>query len=816
MKMLKRLFTVGVLFVLVNAARAATHTLTLNTNGNGSVARNPTNAFYPEGAVVTITALPASGWSFNSWSGDASGSVNPLNVTMDADKVITANFLPIPSYTLTVNVTGSGSVAPSSGTFASNTVVSLTATPSAGWAFHHWSGDATGSANPVDVTMNSAKVVGATFIQPLQITNQPVGGSVSVGGTISLTVGAQGSGPISYQWLFSGGPISSPDSPTLTLSNLNSGQAGDYRVVVSNPYQSVTSSVATVSVECAGTNIVTTATDAALRAAVAIGGNVRFCFNGTIVLTSTIPVMANTTLDASGMAVAIDGGNAVRLFDVSTNVVFGLTNLTLVRGRAIGASGGGAILSRGGAVTLEACRVIQNTGRDVNGGALACSGGSLLVHASQFATNSVAGSLGSSVQGGAVFAQGALVQITDSLFHSNSLASDFTTGSSSTAQLSGGALAFGPGTITVLARTRFLTNAVLGGFTRLGAVPGVGGGAIYDRGSSFRVEQCLFMGNVAQGSGGGPAEYTTISAFGGALRSTGPAHLNGCAFIGNRSRGGGGFEPTANYGTPGRPAAGGAVVAGTLFATNCTFALNAVLGGNGGTPGAWAGDAYGGAIHFEGGATVLMNVTIASNLANVPRPLGTSGGGLSGGMNLAVATNASVTVRNSLLAGASNSVWGTLTDGGFNMCSDGTASFSSGSSFNFTDPKLLPLADNGGPTLTMALAANSPAIDWAPAAGAPATDQRGVARPSSGANVVDLGAYEFVPAPPTLGAARSGGSLNVSFVGSSGKTYRLERCTNFSDWELHELIGPLPTNGPVTRTIPAALHCQFFRLRWGP
>ena len=52
-----------------------------------------------------------------------------------------------------------------------------------------------------------------------------------------------------------------------------------------------------------------------------------------------------------------------------------------------------------------------------------------------------------------------------------------------------------------------------------------------------------------------------------------------------------------------------------------------------------------------------------------------------------------------------------------------------------------PLADNGGPTLTHALLAGSPAIDAADTAVCPATDQRGVARDAA----CDVGAFEFVP-----------------------------------------------------------------------
>jgi hypothetical protein len=65
------------------------------------------------------------------------------------------------------------------------------------------------------------------------------------------------------------------------------------------------------------------------------------------------------------------------------------------------------------------------------------------------------------------------------------------------------------------------------------------------------------------------------------------------------------------------------------------------------------------------------------------------------------------------------------------------------------DPLLGVLADNGGPTMTQALLAGSPAIDAVPAgADCPATDQRTITRPQGAA--CDSGAYEVeVPAPPS-------------------------------------------------------------------
>jgi uncharacterized repeat protein (TIGR02543 family) len=74
------------------------YTLTVNTTGLGSVERNPSGSAAPsatnynEGAVVTLTANPASGWQFSGWSGDLSGSTNPATITMSGNKNVTATF----------------------------------------------------------------------------------------------------------------------------------------------------------------------------------------------------------------------------------------------------------------------------------------------------------------------------------------------------------------------------------------------------------------------------------------------------------------------------------------------------------------------------------------------------------------------------------------------------------------------------------------------------------------------------------------------------------------------------------------------------
>ncbi len=71
-----------------------TYTLTVTVIGNGTVAKAPDQPSYNSGSTVVLTANPAAGWHLDSWSGDASGHASPLNVLMDADKNITATFLP--------------------------------------------------------------------------------------------------------------------------------------------------------------------------------------------------------------------------------------------------------------------------------------------------------------------------------------------------------------------------------------------------------------------------------------------------------------------------------------------------------------------------------------------------------------------------------------------------------------------------------------------------------------------------------------------------------------------------------------------------
>jgi probable HAF family extracellular repeat protein len=71
---------------------APTYTLTVTISGQGTVQRAPSTATYAPGTNVALTGKPAAGWHFVRWGGAASGSKASVQVTMDANKSVTAVF----------------------------------------------------------------------------------------------------------------------------------------------------------------------------------------------------------------------------------------------------------------------------------------------------------------------------------------------------------------------------------------------------------------------------------------------------------------------------------------------------------------------------------------------------------------------------------------------------------------------------------------------------------------------------------------------------------------------------------------------------
>jgi uncharacterized lipoprotein YehR (DUF1307 family) len=166
-------------------------TVSVSPEGKGTVTLDPSppDEGYVVGTEVTLTAAASEGYKFDQWSGSLSGSENPTTITMDSDKVVTANFTQI-TYSLTVNVSpeGKGTVtldpSPPAGGYVVGTEVTLTAAASEGYEFDQWSGSLSGSENPTTITMDSDKEVTAQFTQSTCTVTVEI--SPSDGGTVTL------------------------------------------------------------------------------------------------------------------------------------------------------------------------------------------------------------------------------------------------------------------------------------------------------------------------------------------------------------------------------------------------------------------------------------------------------------------------------------------------------------------------------------------------------------------------------------------------------------------------------------------------------
>ncbi len=146
--------------------------LAISTSAGGTTDPNPDRYTYYGGEQVTITAIPDSGYVFNGWSGDASGTENPITIIMDKDKSITANF--VLGYTLTIASTEEGSTVPNPGsyTYGAGEEVTITAIPNVGFSFSGWTGDVPQgheNDNPITITMDLDKSITANFIWPYQL-----------------------------------------------------------------------------------------------------------------------------------------------------------------------------------------------------------------------------------------------------------------------------------------------------------------------------------------------------------------------------------------------------------------------------------------------------------------------------------------------------------------------------------------------------------------------------------------------------------------------------------------------------------------------
>jgi large repetitive protein len=287
------------------------------------------------------------------------------------------------------------------------------------------------------------------------------------------------------------------------------------------------------------------------------------------------------------------------------------------------------------------------------------------------------------------------------------------------------------------------------------------GGGIRNYGT-LTLLSCTITDNQSAWNGGGIRNNGTLvlensiistnqaEGFGGGVQNTDTMVVTDSIFLGN----------TANYG------AGIHNYSGTFHISNSTLEDN-------------VSEIHGGGILSAGGVLTLMNSTLSNNKAN-----GTSseGGGIAISGGTSVITNSTfygnhgqygggisnrgdLTYINTIIAGSVGysdciSEFGTIhSSSTHNLVEDGSCFVATNLE---GDPKLGPLADNGGPTLTHALLSGSSAIDAGHNGYCTTTDQRGVSRPQGAG--CDIGAYELEILVVTSIADGGNGSLRKAIA----------------------------------------------------
>jgi hypothetical protein len=229
---------------------------------------------------------------------------------------------------------------------------------------------------------------------------------------------------------------------------------------------------------------------------------------------------------------------------------------------------------------------------------------------------------------------------------------------------------------------------------------------------------------------------------------------------------------------------------GTVTLTDCTLSGNSVTFGNG--DGFFNSGGSGGGI-FNVGALTLANCTLSGNSADV-----------GGGIIIAQVAGLPVAKGTAIMSLFANSAGGNLVvepgaefvSLGHNLFTDAPGVTLDPTDLTDTDPLLGPLADNGGPTQTMALLPGSPAIDAGVAVPGVTTDQRGVSRPQGRAP--DIGAFEVQILPPTVvGLERRGIHFHpTSIIVTFSQPMDAARAESLAEYHL---IGPGPDHKFGTR-----------------
>jgi hypothetical protein len=309
------------------------------------------------------------------------------------------------------------------------------------------------------------------------------------------------------------------------------------------------------------------------------------------------------------------------------------------------------------------------------------------------------------------------------------------------------------------------------------------GGGIRSSAATLTLESCRVENNTAARNGGGIEIYLGSLTVSHSTLLDNHASYNGGGFYNNG--GAGAFNCSTIISNSATTNGGGMAFVSTVSVSNCTVGYNTAglsgggLYNNGATGGVWnssiignqaeGGSMEGGGGIANGGPLWLINCTLSlngarqegggirNNITNMTLWLRnctiTGNGATNSGGGIHSTMGELVMIKNTIVganrAAASPDAYGVFGSEDFNLIQNTAGATLYGITTNNKyglDPGLATLQDNGGPTLTHALAAGSPALNAGDPAFAapPATDQRGAPRIQGGR--IDIGAYERLEA----------------------------------------------------------------------
>jgi len=183
---MKRLyFIIFVLLIFSCDEKKEEFTLFINIQPENTGITDPISGQkFEEGTSVEVSVMPISGYKFNKWSGEATGTQNPTIIEMDSDKNITAVFGK-KNFSLNITIDGKGTVEEKiilqkAGDYEYGTNVQLTAIAHIGWEFDGWSGDKVSVENPIVVAIDTIKNINVKFVQIEYIVSLEVEGSGAI------------------------------------------------------------------------------------------------------------------------------------------------------------------------------------------------------------------------------------------------------------------------------------------------------------------------------------------------------------------------------------------------------------------------------------------------------------------------------------------------------------------------------------------------------------------------------------------------------------------------------------------------------------